>query len=56
MTTNITREALRGVAPVTLWDYNDFREMWENLRDAFGEEQAWQTIFELWQVRAGEVF
>jgi hypothetical protein len=37
------------------WDWNDFRTAWLLIAQQADENAAWQAIFDLWQVRAGEV-
>lgn len=40
---------------VEKWSWSDFKSTWEDLVELYDEETAWQMIFQLWKVRAGEV-
>lgn len=39
---------------ITTWDWQDFKIVWEQFAKVQGEDAAWQMIYQLWQVRAGE--
>ena len=36
------------------WDWEDFKAVWESIKETDGEDVAWQAIYDLWQARAEE--
>ena len=37
------------------WGADDFRTMFEAINDGSGEDAAWNLLYLVWQIRAGEI-
>lgn len=43
-----------GMIPIERWDQSGFRAMWNTIVALDSEDEAWQVIFSIWEIRAGE--
>jgi len=53
--TDIKTARKEDMLPVGEWAWDDFRNTWEVTAEATDKDTAWKLIFDIWQIRAGEI-
>jgi hypothetical protein len=54
MNENDAAKAFTEMLPLEEWRASDFRAAWTAWAEKNGEASAWELIYALWQIRAGE--